>query len=42
MPCIARWPGRLPAGRVCGELAVTMDLFATALAAAGVAPPPTA
>ena len=32
--------GRLPAGNVCRELAVTMDLFATALAAAGVPPPP--
>jgi uncharacterized sulfatase len=39
VPCIARWPGRLPAGAVSGELAVTMDLFATALAVAGVAPP---
>jgi uncharacterized sulfatase len=39
VPCIARWPGRLPAGIVCRELAVTMDLFTTALAAAGVAPP---
>ena len=39
VPCIARWPGQLPAGRVCDELAVTMDLFATSLAAAGVAPP---
>ena len=39
VPCIARWPGRLPAGRVSDELGVTMDLFATALAAAGVAPP---
>ena len=40
VPCIVRWPGRLPAGTVRGELAVTMDLFATALAAAGVPPPP--
>ena len=40
VPCIIRRPGRLPSGLVCGELAVTMDLFATALAAAGVAPPP--
>jgi len=39
VPCIARWPGRLPAGNICRELAVTMDLFATALAAAGVRPP---
>ena len=39
VPCIARWPGRIPAGTVSHEPAVTMDLFATALAAAGVAPP---
>jgi arylsulfatase A-like enzyme len=39
VPCILRWPGRLPAGVVCRDLAVTMDLFATALAAAGVPPP---
>ena len=38
VPCIVRWPGRVPVGRVCAELAVTMDLFATALAATGVAP----
>ena len=38
VPCIVRWPGRVPAGTV-PEPAVTMDLFATALAAAGVAPP---
>ena len=39
MPCIVRWPGRLPAGRVVPAPAVTMDLFATALAVAGAAPP---
>jgi uncharacterized sulfatase len=39
VPCIARWPGRLPAGQTRDQLAVTMDLFATALAAAGVEPP---
>jgi hypothetical protein len=39
VPCIVRWPGRLPAGRVVPAPAVTMDLFATALAAAGAAPP---
>jgi uncharacterized sulfatase len=39
VPFIVRWPGRLPAGAVRNELAVTMDVFATALAAAGVAPP---
>ena len=40
VPCIARWPGRIPPGRVSHRMAITMDLFATALAAAGVAPPP--
>ena len=40
VPCIARWPGRLPAGRVSDELGVMMDLFATSLAAAGVSTPP--
>ena len=39
VPCIVRWPGRLPAGAVCREPAMMMDLFATALAAAAVAPP---
>lgn len=36
VPFIARWPGQIPAGRVSGGLGVTMDVFATALAAAGV------
>jgi arylsulfatase A-like enzyme len=39
VPCIARWPGRLPAGIVCRAPAVTMDLFATALAAAEIGVP---
>jgi uncharacterized sulfatase len=39
VPCLARWPGKIPAGRTSAEPAVTMDLFATALAAAGVKPP---
>jgi uncharacterized sulfatase len=39
VPCIARWPGRFPAARTSREPTVMMDLFATALAAAGVAPP---
>ena len=38
VPLIARWPGRVPAGRVCGQLAITMDWAATFLDAAGVAP----
>lgn len=39
VPCIARWPGKISAGRVCHELAVTMDVFATALKVAGIAAP---
>jgi arylsulfatase A-like enzyme len=39
VPMIARWPGRIPAGRVSHELAVMMDLFATALAATGMRMP---
>jgi arylsulfatase A-like enzyme len=39
VPLIARWPGRIPAGHVSDELSVIMDLFPTALAAAGIAPP---
>lgn len=39
VPCIARWPGKIPAGRVGAQPAVMMDLFATALAATRTAPP---
>ena len=38
VPLVARWPGRIPAGRVSGQLAITMDWVATFLDAAGVAP----
>ena len=31
VPCIARWPAKIPPGHVSAEPAVTMDLFATAL-----------
>lgn len=40
VPCIVRWPGTVPAGVVSDGLGVTMDLFATALAAAGIATSP--
>jgi len=33
VPFIARWPGRIPAGRVSHELAVSMDIFSTIVAA---------
>ncbi len=39
VPCIARWPGRIPAGIVNAELAVTMDIFATVLKAAEIVAP---
>lgn len=28
-PCLMRWPGRIPAGRVCDELISTIDLLPT-------------
>ena len=39
VPLIARWPGKIPAGRETAALGVTMDIFATTLAAAGLAVP---
>jgi uncharacterized sulfatase len=39
VPCIASWPGKIPAGHLSAEPAVMMDLFATALKVAGVVPP---
>jgi uncharacterized sulfatase len=40
VPCIARWPGKIPAGHINHSPAVMMDLFATTLKAAHIAPPP--
>ncbi len=34
-PCIIRWPGEIPAGQTCAELASTMDFLPTLLARAG-------
>lgn len=39
VPLIARWPGKIPAGHVSAEPAITPDLFVTALAAANIATP---
>ena len=39
VPFIVRWPGKIPAGYVSQDPAITMDIFATALAVAHVAPP---
>jgi len=41
MPCIMRWPGKIPAGRVCDEIVSTMDLLPTLAKLAGAAPPAT-
>jgi arylsulfatase len=34
-PCLIRWPGRIPSGRVSNELVHAVDLFPTLTAAAG-------
>ena len=39
VPMIARWPGRVPAGTACDELATMMDLLPTFAALAGTRPP---
>jgi arylsulfatase A-like enzyme len=39
VPCVARWPGRIPAGAVSAVPAMTVDLTATILAAAAAKAP---
>ena len=39
VPLIARWPGRIPAGRVNREVCSSVDLFPTLCALAGAKPP---
>ena len=39
MPAILRWPGMVPAGGTSTQVAITMDLSRTILAAAGVDAP---
>ena len=38
-PCLMRWPGRIPAGSVCREMALSMDLLPTFCKLAGAAVP---
>ncbi len=38
-PCVMRWPGRIPAGKTCDELATTMDLLPTFAKLAGTNAP---
>jgi len=40
VPCIARWPGRIPAGSICREPAMTIDLFPTIAKITGAELPP--
>ncbi len=39
VPCIARWPGRIPAGRTTAAAGTTMDMFPTFAGYAGAAMP---
>ena len=39
VPCLMRWPAKLPRGRVTAQMGITMDLHATFLAAAGIGAP---
>ena len=39
VPCIVRWPGKVPAGRVSNELVHAVDWFTTLLLAAGATVP---
>ena len=36
VPCIMRWPGKIPAGTVCEELSTMMDMLPTAVRLAGI------
>ena len=40
VPCLMRWPARLPQGKVTAQVGITMDLAATFAAIAGAAAPP--
>ena len=40
VPCIMRWPGRIPANAVCRELVTIMDLMPTLAHLGGVSLPP--
>lgn len=39
MPCLARWPGVIPAGRTCGEFLTALEVFPTLAKAAGAPDP---
>lgn len=39
VPCIVRWPGRVPAGMIVTQMASSLDLYPTIAALAGANPP---
>jgi arylsulfatase A len=39
MPCVMRWPGKIPASKVCDQLCSTMDLLPTLAHLADAKPP---
>jgi arylsulfatase A len=39
MPCIMRWPGRIPAGTVCDDIVTMMDILPTLIHLAGAPHP---
>ncbi|MBM3745502.1 MAG: sulfatase, partial [Acidobacteria bacterium] len=39
VPCIMRWPGRIPRGRVCHALVTAMDILPSFARLAGASPP---
>jgi len=39
VPCIMRWPGKIPSGSTCRELATTMDILPTIASLTGAALP---
>ena len=39
VPCLIRWPGKVPAGSVCDEFLTSLEIFPTLLAAVGASPP---
>ena len=39
VPCIMRWPGVIPSGRTCHEMAINFDLLPTLAKVAGGGPP---
>jgi arylsulfatase A-like enzyme len=39
VPCLVRWPKRLPAGTVCDEFLTSLEIFPTLVQAVGLDPP---